>query len=293
MPSSLISLGANLGNTLETMRSASRLLRDTFKGSQIELSPIFKTPPVGGPSGQGDFLNAVVRIDHSLSVWDVWDRIKTIESELGRQRFRRWESRRIDIDLLMHDQERVWTPHLKVPHPRMSMRTFVIHPAYEIAPQWIDPVSGASIRELSNRLKAIDSPRISMACSTEALANRLENLLQQDGSVDQTKVQLFVCHEPTGWSKGWSQADLHMACVEVPDPESVQWEDYCLPWALAMGFANSSGTDVSSRFQSPGGGLGARYLLPAIDVGWVCHEIQAALLALNCPVEPTGDSWVI
>jgi 2-amino-4-hydroxy-6-hydroxymethyldihydropteridine diphosphokinase len=292
MPSSLISLGANLGNTLETMRAASRLLRDTFKSSRIELSPIFKTPPVGGPTGQGDFLNAVVRVDHTLSVWDVWDRIKRIENELGRQRFRRWESRRIDIDLLMHDQERVWTPHLKVPHPRMSMRTFVIHPACEIAPEWIDPVSGCSIRELSKRLKAIDSPRISMACSTESLANRIETLLRQDSLVDPKKVQLFVSHEPSGWSQECSQADLYMACVEVPDPENIQWEDYCLPWALAMGFANSGIADVSAKTQTSRITTGARYLLPGTDVDWVCHEIQAALLALRCPIEPTGDSWV-
>jgi 2-amino-4-hydroxy-6-hydroxymethyldihydropteridine diphosphokinase len=71
MPSSLISLGANLGNTLETMRAASRLLEETFVASEIRLSSILKTPPVGGPSGQGDFLNAIARIDHSLNVWEV------------------------------------------------------------------------------------------------------------------------------------------------------------------------------------------------------------------------------
>ncbi|MFN9510798.1 MAG: 2-amino-4-hydroxy-6-hydroxymethyldihydropteridine diphosphokinase [Planctomycetota bacterium] len=292
MPSSLVSLGANLGNTLETMRSASRLIRDAFENSRIELSPIFKTPPVGGPSGQGDFLNSVVRIDHALSVWEVWERIKRIENELGRQRFRRWESRRIDIDLLMHDQDRVWTPHLKVPHPRMSMRTFVIHPACEIAPDWIDPVSGVSIRELSNRLRNNHPPRISIACSTKSLADRIATVLRHGDLVDQKCVQLFFCDEPSDWSKLSPHADLHMACVEIPDPESVQWEDYCLPWALAMGFVNSSSVKTSDDLHPSDTGLGARYLLPGIDVEWVCHEIQAALLALRCPVEPTGDSWV-
>jgi 2-amino-4-hydroxy-6-hydroxymethyldihydropteridine diphosphokinase len=292
MPSSLVSLGANLGNTLETMRSASRLIKDAFENSRIELSPIFKTPPVGGPSGQGDFLNSVVRIDHALSVWEVWERIKRIENELGRQRFRRWESRRIDIDLLMHDQDRVWTPHLKVPHPRMSMRTFVIHPACEIAPDWIDPVSGVSIRELSNRLRNNHPPRISIACSTKSLADRIATVLRHGDLVDQKCVQLFFCDEPSDWSKLSPHADLHMACVEIPDPESVQWEDYCLPWALAMGFVNSSSVKTSDDLHPSDTGLGARYLLPGIDVEWVCHEIQAALLALRCPVEPTGDSWV-
>ncbi|MFM8398686.1 MAG: hypothetical protein ACKOAH_12730, partial [Pirellula sp.] len=101
-----------------------------------------------------------------------------------------------------------------------------------------------------------------MACSTESLANRIETLLQQDGLVDPKKVQLFVSHEPSGWSQECSQADLYMACVEVPDPENIQWEDYCLPWALAMGFANSDRSDSSAKIQTSGIGTGARYLLP-------------------------------
>ncbi|MFM8399581.1 MAG: hypothetical protein ACKOAH_17285, partial [Pirellula sp.] len=67
---------------------------------------------------------------------------------------------------------------------------------------------------------------------------------------------------------------------------------YCLPWALAMGFANSDIADASAKIQTSRISTGARYLLPGTDVDWVCHEIQAALLALRCPIEPTGDSWV-
>lgn len=291
MPSSLISLGANLGNTLETMRAAARLLRDSFPQAQLRFSSMIKTPPVGGPSGQGDFLNAIVRVDHSLSVWEVWDKIKRIENELGRQRFRRWESRRIDIDLILHGQELVWTPHLKVPHPRMSMRTFVIHPACEVAPELVDPVTQLTIRELSERLQVPQRPTISFGCNNSELLLEIQNQFSQSNSGETRDIKWFDCREPQDWSIGWPDADLQIACIAVPDPENVQWEDYCLPWAIAMGFAPSLSDQAKSGKLKPSL-LGARYLLPGTQIEWVCHEIQAAMLALRCPIESTGNSWL-
>ncbi|MEI6526667.1 MAG: 2-amino-4-hydroxy-6-hydroxymethyldihydropteridine diphosphokinase [Planctomycetota bacterium] len=292
MPSSLISLGANLGNTLETMRAASRLFQDSFGGAEVRLSSIFRTPAVGGPGGQGDFLNAMARVDHGLSVWEVWERIKRIETELGRQRLRRWESRRIDIDLILHDQELVWTPHLKVPHPRMSMRTFVLRPACEIAADLVDPVTGLTIRQLASRLDSLQSPRIAIACSTESLRQQIQSKLESSPSVPLDVVSIHGCVDPVKWWSVWPEADLHMACVEVPDPENIQWEDYCLPWAVAMGFTKSASVNEAVSGGTPIWGFGARYLLPGTDIEWVCHEIQAARLALRCPVQATGASWV-
>lgn len=293
MPSSLISLGANLGNTLETIRAAARLVRESFHGDQLCFSSILKTPPVGGPSGQSDFLNAIVRIDHHLSVWEVWERIKRIENQLGRQRQRRWESRRIDIDLILHGEQRVWTPHLKVPHPRMSMRTFVMRPACEVGSELVDPVTGLTIGELSRRLESLDSPRIAVACSSASLLEQIEAVLEElPDPKDPKEVQLRVCTDPRRWWQEAFLADLHVACVEIPDPESVQWEDYCLQWAKAMGFVDDSSSP--RPIEEPATpGLGARYLLPGIDIQWVCHELQAARLALRCPLVPSGDAWVL
>ena len=291
MPSSLISLGANLGNTLETMRAASRLLEETFVSSEIRLSSILKTPPVGGPSGQGDFLNAIARIDHSLNVWEVWERIKKIETELGRQRFRRWESRRIDIDLILHDQDLVWTPHLKVPHPRMSMRTFVMRPACQVAGDWIDPITQWSIRELTERLDSPREPRIAVACSNESLQRQLQAALERQGLWPSSSTHIETKKQPSDWWQVWPEADLHIACIDVPDPENVQWEDYALPWALAMGIAKPTATFGTHQGTVPKETHGLRYLLPGSDVDWICHEIQAARLALRCPVEDSGESW--
>ena len=160
MPRTLISLGANLGNVRESMQAAKRLLSDTFGAANINLSQLYRTPPIGGPDGQGDFLNAVAAIETDRSVWEVWEVIKGIESNLGRQRQLRWEARRIDIDLLLYDQHRIWTPHLKIPHPRMCMRTFVVIPACEIVPNWIEPVTLWSIARMQEHLRLTTLNRV-------------------------------------------------------------------------------------------------------------------------------------
>jgi hypothetical protein len=84
---------------------------------------------------------------------------------------------------------------------------------------------------------------------------------------------------------------LHIACIDVPDPDNVQWEDYALPWALAMGIAKPTAMIETHQGTVPKEKHGLRYLLPGSDIDWICHEIQAARLALRCPVEDSGESW--
>lgn len=287
MPRSLISLGANLGNVHETMLSASRLLRDEFTSAALIFSPLYKTPAVGGPIGQSDFLNAVVSIESDLSCWQVWNAIKKIENELGRQRLHRWEARRIDIDLILHHGQRIWTPHLKVPHPRMCMRTFVLTPALSIVPDEVDPVTQSTIRELTAALYNPNPEPILVICNSDALADKIQRGLVQETSheaqVKQEHAGRFTvlsCKSPTklGTIDHEGASSLKIVCVETPDPESIQWEDYSFPWAQAMGLTP----------KNPANSLaGPRYLLPANDLPWALHEIHAAANALSCPVTRT------
>lgn len=307
MPSSLISLGANLGNVLETMRSAGRLIREAFQESSVTFSRIFRTPPVGGPTGQGEFLNAMVRVDHSRSLWDVWNVIQRIETDLGRQRNQRWESRRIDIDLILHDSVRLWTPHLKIPHPRMCMRSFVLQPALEIASEFIDPVSRWSIRRLAAHLDNLtatgSAPSIAIGCN---LLSVQEGLQERFDALEQNRsnhVTFTTTSHPSDWilamkTRGaeWNQpgmrrVDLRIACVKTPDPESVQWEDYSAPWAVMLGLQPAVGQLGPCNGELVESIAGPRYLLPGNDLPWAVHEILAAGQAMRCPVEPTDSSW--
>ncbi len=287
MPRSLISLGANLGNVHETMLSASRLLRDEFNSEALIFSPLYMTPAVGGPSGQSDFLNAVVSIDSDRSSWQVWDAIKKIENELGRQRLHRWEARRIDIDLILHHGQRIWTPHLKVPHPRMCMRTFVLTPALSITPDEIDPITQSTIRDLAANLYNPTPDPILVICNSETLAHAIrKGLGLEDSPRDHEHLALTrrftvrSCNSPNelGMMEKQGASSLKIVCVETPDPESIQWEDYSYPWAHAMGLTPKNPPTVLS---------GPRYLLPANDLPWALHEIHAAANALSCPVTRT------
>jgi len=177
MPRCLISFGANLGNARSTIERAAEQLQGklTTAPELFQLSPLYKTPPVGGPSGQPPFINAVAALQTDRSPWEVWQAVRDVEQALGRERFLRWEARRIDLDILLFDNARIWTPQLKIPHPRMCMRRFILAPAAQIAGDWLDPVTGQSIAALAT---ALDQGRGSLMLSANPTA-RPELLLEE------------------------------------------------------------------------------------------------------------------
>ena len=284
MPRTLISLGANLGNVRESMLAAKRLLSDTFGAANIALSQLYRTPPIGGPDGQGDFLNAVVAMETDRSVWEVWEIIKGIESNLGRQRQLRWEARRIDIDLLLYDQHRIWTPHLKIPHPRMCMRTFVIIPACEIVPNWIEPVTLWSISRMQDhlRLTTLNRAPIRVLCQDHTHLWSLRNEFESTEGNEQIDV-VWETANPTQLSSN-APYKLTIAAVASPDPTTILWEDCSKPWVQAFNMDSKSTTQASKAacVQGP------RYLMPSDDTKWAVHEIFAADQAMRCALEPAG-----
>ncbi len=285
MPRTLISLGANLGNVRESMLAAKRLLADSFGSANLLLSQLYRTPPVGGPDGQDDFLNAVVAIQTDRSVWEVWETIKAIEFTLGRQRQLRWEARRIDVDLLLYDQQRIWTPHLKIPHPRMCMRTFVVLPAFEIVPEWIEPVTGWSISKLKDHLKVSlnDNSLIRVLCEEEEQKSRLKQEFGLAAGHEQTQLVLDIAN-PRQLDDLISYK-LTIAAVASPDPTTVLWEDCSKPWVHAFNMETSISVDPSELRCIDG----PRYVMPADDAKWAVHEIIAADQAMRCGLEATEE----
>lgn len=285
MVATLISLGANLGDPRESMFAAKRLLFDSFGVSNVRCSRLYRTPPVGGPSGQGDFLNAVAAIQTDKSVWEVWETIKSIESTLGRQRQLRWEARRIDIDLLLYGGDRIWTPHLKVPHPRMCMRTFVLLPACEVASDWVDPVTQWSILQLAENLRSSENGGLRVVCPDQSLLEELQELVG-DQSTAPFRMEWYrelskVRQLPKVSSGILSRPALSIFAVASPDPMTILWEDYSLPWAglLELSPADCQ-IEAGPRLSGP------RYLMPANDLRWAAHEIHSAQQAMTCIIEP-------
>lgn len=123
----------------------------------VLVSSFYETHPVGGPAGQGLYLNAAARVDTTLPVQEFFDLLLRIESDLGRIRTQRWGPRTIDLDLLLFDDLVLHIPELTVPHPHMHERRFVLEPLAEIAPDALHPRLRRCVRELASELRGSPS----------------------------------------------------------------------------------------------------------------------------------------
>jgi 2-amino-4-hydroxy-6-hydroxymethyldihydropteridine diphosphokinase len=125
-----VGLGSNLGDRLENLLRAVRLLEERDVAVRRS-SRVYETEPVGGPE-QPDYLNAVVEVEAKGSARDLLETCLRIEDEMGRVREERWGPRVIDLDVLTFGEEEIDEPDLQVPHPRMHERGFVLIPLLEL-----------------------------------------------------------------------------------------------------------------------------------------------------------------
>ncbi len=317
MAGCLISLGTNLGERVENIQKAASRIQQAFGAERVRFSSIYQTPPVGGPGGQDYFLNAIAAIDSEFDVYSVWAELRRIEKDLGRTRQLRWEARKLDLDVVLFGSERIWSPRFKVPHPRMCMRSFVLQPASEVVPHWVDPITQRSMQSLLDGLS--DRPiRLAVVCETAMqLRQIMQTLIESPGlqraSISRTaenQVRIgdwavvemialepkFVRSESFLWRKtqavtSWKEKipyflenfspQLLMLAASSSDDPAVAWEDATRDWANAMGIAPAP-QNLASLASIP------RYLLIADDPAWASHEIEAALNGMTCSLERTS-----
>ncbi|QKS69667.1 2-amino-4-hydroxy-6-hydroxymethyldihydropteridine diphosphokinase [Paenalkalicoccus suaedae] len=138
-----ISIGSNIGDRAQELRSSIDYLNEHDCVRVTKESSIYETAPVG-VTDQPEFLNMVVEIHTSLRPLDLLAYTQSIEKRMGRERKEKWGPRTIDLDILLFSNENIELESLKVPHPRMNERGFVLIPLQEIAPGLRYP-DGASI----------------------------------------------------------------------------------------------------------------------------------------------------
>ncbi|AFZ53946.1 2-amino-4-hydroxy-6-hydroxymethyldihydropteridin epyrophosphokinase [Cyanobacterium aponinum PCC 10605] len=143
---SVIALGSNLGDSQKILNEAIFTLKETEKIQLINHSHWYQTKPVGPP--QPDYLNGCAIINTTLSPHQLLNTLLEIEKKFGRERKEKWGARTLDLDLIFYGDLILNTSTLEIPHPRMRERTFVLEPLAEIAPHWIDPVTGLRVSEL-------------------------------------------------------------------------------------------------------------------------------------------------
>lgn len=147
-----IAAGSNLGDRNKYLSDAETLLRGAKKISFIQSSKIYETAPVGGPAGQGNYLNTVWGIETDLAPMELLKELLGIEKKLGRVREDRNGPRVIDLDILFYSDEVVNAPGLTLPHPRLQERSFVLKPLMDLCPNLRHPVLKKTIRELYEQL---------------------------------------------------------------------------------------------------------------------------------------------
>jgi len=142
-----LGLGSNLGDRWSLLADAVAKLRELDSAALV--SSVYETAPVGGPAEQGPYLNCVVVLETDRSAVELLHLAHELEAGANRVRAVRFGPRTLDVDVLLYGDEVSYDPTLRLPHPRMYERAFVLAPLAEVAPElaptrWISALGGAA-----------------------------------------------------------------------------------------------------------------------------------------------------
>lgn len=147
----ILHIGSNIGNREENLSACLRLL-NIHCGEIINTSGLYATE-AWGMKDQPEFLNQAIQLKTFQSPEEILKNIQKIECIIGKDKEFHWGPRRIDIDIIFYGSEIIETDSLKVPHPRMQDRAFVLFPLMDIIPEFIHPVFKTSVRKLLEECK--------------------------------------------------------------------------------------------------------------------------------------------
>ena len=144
-----IGIGTNQGDKLKNINTAISLIDKIPSTGLLSQSSIYETKPYGYLE-QDNFLNLVIKIKTSLVLKYLLKELQSIEQKLGRIKTIKWGPRIIDLDILFYNDEIISEEDIKIPHPGIIERDFVLVPLKEIEPDFIHPALNEKIAEICN-----------------------------------------------------------------------------------------------------------------------------------------------
>ena len=217
---SLLSLGSNLGKRKKQLDAAVDKIQQTAGISAVRVSRYRESTPVGGRKNQELFLNAVVEVSTTLTAESLLVNLQRIESELGRERHVRWDPRTIDIDILAFEDVVISSSKLTLPHPRITLRRFVLEPVCDLAGHQMHPETGWSYQSHLDHLEQAGNYALTMNLTDQSALNTLLELECSDSTfvtqslpVAQTEARLAATFDLL---KPWSASSSFVLCNFAP-----------------------------------------------------------------------------
>jgi 2-amino-4-hydroxy-6-hydroxymethyldihydropteridine diphosphokinase len=147
-----IGLGSNLGDGIRNCRRAIEAIKSDPRNRLVQGSPFYRTDPVG-KKDQNWFINGVIAVETSMAPGEFMEFLLSVENEMGRIREERWGPRIIDLDILFYGDQVLSEGGLRIPHPRLHERRFVLAPLKDIAPDWVHPVFHKTVSQILAELE--------------------------------------------------------------------------------------------------------------------------------------------
>lgn len=306
----LISFGSNLGDRHALIADAARAVAASEMVHELQVSRLFETPPIGGPSGQEPFLNAVAAFETFASARQVLDLLQRVETELGRQRRQRWDARAIDLDVVLHGELVGGGTGLIVPHPRYTARQFVLQPACDVAAHYRDPRFGWTLKRLTEHISQ-GVPSLALVGGDESIREDLCRRLEA-----KFKIQTFAAKPIPAPMQVLGNAPLppddsvanqrESGAGKIDGVGDAPWVSAFLPMLPPLDGEQTGRANVPRlvvRMQSataenrwpaphqmwPAGWRWPEYRLEIDDLEWAVSEIASAISSMRCPVEPVTE----
>ena len=146
-----LAIGSNLGDKKAYLDMVSEEIEADENMELVKTSSYIETEPYG-VTDQPTFMNGAVKVRTIYTPWELLDFCSRVEQKAGRVRKRHWGERTLDVDIIMYENEVIFTDELKVPHPEMHLRDFVLRPLVEIEPYLIHPLLGVNVQTLLERV---------------------------------------------------------------------------------------------------------------------------------------------